>query len=105
MYNQFVSAVAGSRKMNEEKVRQLADGRVYTGQQAKSDGLVDEIGTYQDAIAEAGRLAGISGAPKVMSPAKKTFSIIDLLLGDSRSALSMSSDRSESHIRFEYLWK
>ena len=105
MYSQFVSAVAGSRKMNEEKVRQLADGRVYTGQQAKSDGLVDEIGTYQDAIAEAGRLAGISGTPKVMSPAKKTFSIIELLLGDSRSALSMSSDRSESHIRFEYLWK
>jgi protease-4 len=105
MYGQFVSAVAGSRKMNEEKVRQLADGRVYTGQQAKSDGLVDEIGTYQDAIAEAGRLAGISGAPKVMSPTKKNFSILELLLGDSRSALSMSSDRSESHIRFEYLWK
>jgi len=105
MFNQFVSAVAGSRKMNEEKVRQLADGRVYTGQQAKSNGLVDELGTYQDAIAEAGRLAGIPGAPKVMSPAKKTFSILELLLGDSRSALSMSSDRSESHIRFEYLWK
>lgn len=105
MYNQFVSAVARSRKMNEEKVRQLADGRVYTGQQAKSDGLVDEIGTYQDAIAEAGRLAGIQGTPKVMSPAKKTFSILDVLLGDSRSALSMSPDRSESHIRFEYLWK
>jgi protease IV len=105
MYNQFVSAVAGSRKMKEENVRKLADGRVYTGQEAKADGLVDEIGTYQDAIAEAGRLAGLSGAPKVLSPAKKTFSILELLLGDSRSALSLSPDRSESHIRFEYLWK
>jgi protease IV len=105
MYNQFVSAVAGSRKMKEENVRRLADGRVYTGQEAKSEGLIDEIGTYQDAIAEAGRLAGISGTPKVLSPAKKTFSILELLLGDSRSALSLSPDRSESHIRFEYLWK
>ncbi len=105
MYNQFVSAVANSRKMKDPDVRKLADGRVYTGQEAKSDGLVDEIGTYQDAIAEAARLAGITGSPKVLSPAKKSFSIFELLLGDSRSALSISPDRSEAHIRFEYLWK
>jgi len=105
MYNQFVSAVAGSRKMKDADVRKLADGRVYTGQEAKSDGLVDEIGTYQDAIAEAAKLAGITGTPKILSPAKKNFSILELLLGDSRSALSMSPDRSEAHIRFEYLWK
>lgn len=105
MYNQFVSAVAGSRKMKEADVRKLADGRVYTGQEAKSDGLVDEIGTYQDAITEAAKLAGITGSPKVVSPAKKGFSILELLLGDSRSALSISPDRSEAHIRFEYLWK
>jgi protease IV len=105
MYGQFVSAVAGSRKMKEEDVRRLADGRVYTGQQAKANGLVDSIGTYQDAIAEAARMSGIPGTPKVVSPAKKSFSILELLLGDSRSALSLSPDRSESHIRFEYLWK
>ena len=105
MYSQFVSAVATSRKMTEDSVRKLADGRVYTGQQAKSDGLVDAIGTYQDAVAEAGKLAGIRGTPKVVSPAKKKFSILDLLLGDSRSALSLNPDHSESHIRFEYLWK
>jgi protease-4 len=105
MYGQFVSAVAGSRKMKEEDVRKLADGRVYTGQEAKSNGLVDAIGTYQDAISEAARLGGISGTPKVLSPAKKTFSLLELLLGDSRSALSLSPDRSESHIQFEYLWK
>jgi len=105
MYGQFVSAVASSRKMNEEQVKKLADGRVYTGQEAKSDGLVDAIGTYQDAIAEAARMAGIQGSPKVVSPAKKNFSILELLLGDSSSALSLSQDRSESHIRFEYLWK
>jgi len=105
MYGQFVSTVASSRKMKVEDVRKLADGRVYTGQEAKTDGLVDALGTYQDAIAEAAKLGGIQGSPKVLSPAKKTFSILELLLGDSRSALSLSPDRSESHIRFQYLWK
>jgi protease-4 len=105
MYGQFVFAVASSRKMKDGDVRKLADGRVYTGQEAKANGLVDAIGTYQDAIADAAKMAGIPGSPKVVSPAKKTFSILELLLGDSRSALSLSPDRSESHIRFEYLWK
>jgi protease IV len=105
MYGQFVSAVASSRKMNEEQVKKLADGRVYTGLEAKSGGLIDAIGTYQDALAEAGKLGGIQGSPKVVSPARRSFSILDLLTGDARSALSLNRDRSESHIRFEYLWK
>ena len=105
MYNQFVSAVASSRKMQDEAVRKLADGRVYTGQEAKADGLVDELGTMQDAINAAARMAGIEGEPKVLSRTRKRFTILDLLLGDSRSALSLSPDRSESHIRFQYLWR
>jgi len=105
MYDQFVSTVASGRKLGEAAVRKLADGRVYTGQEAKASGLVDDLGTYQDAIAAAARMAGIEGAPRVVSPPKKTFSILDLLLGDSRSALSLVPDSSESHIRFEYLWR
>jgi protease IV len=105
MYSQFVSTVASSRNMKEDVVRKLADGRVYTGQEAKADGLVDELGTLQDAIDAAARMAGIVGEPKILNPPKKRFSMIDLLLGDSRSALSLSPDRSESHIRFQYLWR
>ena len=105
LYAQFVSAVASSRSLKEEEVRRLADGRVYTGQEAKASRLVDEIGTFQDAIAAAARMAGISGEPKIVSPVKRRFSIWDLLLGDARSALTLSPDRSESHIRFEYLWR
>jgi protease IV len=105
MYGQFVSSVASSRKMKEADVRKLADGRVYTGQEAKNNGLVDELGGYQDAIAAAAKMAGISGTPKIISPAKKSYSILDLLLGGNGSALALSSDRSESHIRFEYLWR
>jgi protease-4 len=105
MYNQFVSTVASSRRMNEADVRKLADGRVFTGQEAKRNGLVDELGTYQDAIAAAAKMAGIPGTPKILSPSKKSLSILDLLLGEGRSALPLNPDRSESHIRFEYLWR
>jgi protease-4 len=105
MHNQFISAVAVSRNMKEEDVRKLADGRVFTGQEAVENGLVDEIGSYGDAIAEAARLAGIEGEPKILRPVRKSVSLLDLLLGDVKSVLSLNSDRSESHIRFQYLWR
>lgn len=105
MYGQFVSAVSSSRKMSDDAVRKLADGRIYTGQEAKKEGLVDELGTYQDAVDAAAKIAGIIGEPKIVAPTKKSFSILDILLGESRSALSLSSDRSEAHIQFQYLWR
>jgi protease-4 len=105
IYAQFVSAVATSRTMDEAAVRKLADGRVFTGQEAKANHLIDEIGTYQDAIAAAAKMAGIEGSPKILHPAKKSMSLLDLILGDSRSPLALNPDRSGSHIRFEYLWR
>jgi len=105
MYSQFVTEVARNRKMSEEVVRKLADGRVYTGLEAKNNGLVDELGTLQDAVAAAGKMAGIIGEPSVVKPVKRKITILDLLLGDARSVLGLNPDRSESHIRFQYLWK
>jgi len=105
MFNQFVTAVATGRHMDESIVRKLADGRVFTGQEAKSNGLVDELGTLQDAIAAAAKLSGISGEPRLITPPKKKLSMLDFLLGDYRSAVSLNPDRSESQIRFAYLWR
>jgi protease-4 len=106
MYGQFVDAVASSRNMKAEEVRKLADGRVYTGQEAKANHLVDEIGTFQDAVDAAAKMAGIQGEPKLLSPAKKSFSLLDLVMGDTSSALkTLNPNHSESHIRFEYLWR
>jgi len=105
LYGQFVSAVADARKMKYDAVRKLADGRVFTGQEAKTNGLVDDLGTLQDAIAAAGKMAGIPGEPKVVTPPKKQTSLLDLLLGDARTPLSLNPDRSEAHIRFQYLWR
>src|SRR5262245_32834087 len=105
MYNQFVTAVATGRKMNIESVRKLADGRVYTGQEALGNGLIDEIGTFQDALSAATKMVGISGEARLVSPPKKKISLIDLLFGDSRSVVALNPDRSESQIRFAYLWR
>jgi protease IV len=105
MYGQFVSAVASGRKMDEAAVRKLADGRVYTGQEAKANGLIDELGTFQDAVAATAKMAGISGEPRLISPPKKNVSLLDVLLGNSKSPLSLNPDRSQSNIRFQYLWR
>lgn len=51
-YEEFIGDVAKGRKMDLEAVRKLADGRIYTGRQAKENGLVDEIGTYEEAVAD-----------------------------------------------------
>jgi protease-4 len=105
MYDQFVGAVALGRKMNVQAVRHLADGRVYTGQEAKANGLIDEIGTFQDALSAATKMVGISGEPRLLSPPKRKLSLIDLLFGDSRSVVALNPDPSESQIRFAYLWR
>lgn len=65
MYNQFVEIVAQGRKLEPDKVRKLADGRIYTGKQAKELGLVDELGNMYDAIDAAAQLAGIQGKPEI----------------------------------------
>jgi protease-4 len=65
VFGQFVDAVAEGRKMKREKVLELADGRIYIGEQAKANGLVDQLGGLHEAVAEAGNKAGIKGKPKL----------------------------------------
>lgn len=80
VHEQFIRAVAEGRQMPLEKVRPLADGRIFTGDQAKILGLVDELGNLEDTIFWAAKLAGIKGEPEIIYPEKKKFSIWELLL-------------------------
>lgn len=67
MYGRFVDVVAGSRKsLGRERVRELADGRVYLGEEARAQGLVDGIGTLHDAVAAAKSAAGIASKSVVV---------------------------------------
>ncbi len=66
VHEQFIQAVAeGRENLDLELVRLLADGRIYTGQQAVDNGLVDEIGGFREALAAAGELAGIGPKPRI----------------------------------------
>jgi len=64
-YDEFVRVVAEGRRLPEERVRELADGRIYTGRQALDLGLVDQLGGYRDAVALAGELGGLGKEPTV----------------------------------------
>jgi protease-4 len=66
LHSMFVRAVAEGREMDEAAVRELADGRPYTGKQALELGLVDALGSLQDAISTAAEMAGIEGDPQVI---------------------------------------
>jgi protease-4 len=79
---QFKQAVAKGRGLSMEAVTKVADGRIFSGQQAKAFHLVDELGTLQDAIQEAGVLAKIKGKPTVIYPEKKRRGLLDFVLDD-----------------------
>ncbi len=85
MYNQFVDTVAGGRRMPREKVVALADGRVYTGSQAKENGLVDSLGGLQKAIGKAAEMAGVEDGYQVIEFGRQ--SPWDILLGEARALL------------------
>ncbi|HLP15419.1 MAG TPA: signal peptide peptidase SppA [Bacteroidota bacterium] len=87
VYGQFVGVVASERKLDLEVVKKLADGRVYTGKKAFELGLIDTLGTYEDAIALAGRLAGIKGTPTTIREKKKER-LSDMLFGSVKNEIT-----------------
>jgi protease-4 len=101
VHSQFVGAVAESRKMDREKVAMIADGRIFSGEQAKALGLVDVLGNLEDAVAEAGKMAKIEGEPRVVTPPKKKLSILELLKEEAKSIIG--DKLTEQRIRLEYL--
>jgi protease-4 len=80
LHRQFVAAIAEGRQMDYDVVARLADGRIYTGQAAQELGLVDQIGNLQDAIAWAGREAGIEGEIDAVYIPEKKLSLLRSLL-------------------------
>jgi protease IV len=120
-YNQFVGAVTEGREgkgdagaeLTRERVVKLADGRIYTGEAAKKNGLVDEIGNYEDAVKATAKLAQIKGEPQVVTPPKQKegLSLLDLLLGATKikdispSQLPNQLMDIDSSVKFKYQWK
>jgi protease-4 len=121
LYGQFVTAVTEGRQgkgeagveLTRERVVSLADGRVYTGEAAKKNGLVDEIGNYEDAVKATAKLVNIKGEPQIITPPKQKegFSLLDLLLGATKvknispSQLPNQLMEIDTSVKFKYQWK
>jgi protease-4 len=105
MYVDFVDAVATGRKMDVEAVRAVADGRVFTGRDAKQKKLIDEIGNFQDAVDLTASLAGITGKPNLLRAVRERVTVLDLLTGDVSQLKLFGTQGLKSQVRFQYLWK
>lgn len=79
-FGQFLDVVAKERKMDKQTLLQYANGRVFTGLQAKEYGLIDSLGTFEDAIRITGKMAGIEGEPRIVRE-KKKFSFFEEVMG------------------------
>ena len=101
LYGRFIGVVADERKMAPERVRQLADGRIYTSQEAKDAGLIDDIGYLDDAFVQARKLANLERAtvvtylrPGEYRPNIYSMNVININLGD----------LAGPGVRLAYLW-
>jgi len=80
VHDQFIQAVAEGRKIPFEEVKKIADGRIFSGRQAKTVGLVDDLGDLEYAIAEAAKMVGIKGEPEVVTKKERSL-FMELLSG------------------------
>ncbi len=105
-YERFVTIVAEGRGLSRDQVLQLADGRVFTGQQAVEFGLVDDLGYLDDGIAKAADLGGIQDLPRVIRY-RRVGSFMDLLLsGQSAQGFGLLPQALNTLLgpTLEYLW-
>lgn len=101
LHDQFVETVASERGLPIEEVRAIADGRILSGRQALAVGLVDTLGSLDDAVALAGRMAGIEGEPRVWEPVKpRRLTLFDLLA----SSIARAFERPSSSLGAQYLY-
>lgn len=105
MHTQFIQAVADGRKAKEADIRAIANGKVWTGEQAYSMKLVDQIADFEGAVKDTAKAVGISGEPTLVRPQKPKRTGLDLLFGDVSDYLPTREKLLEQQVGFYYLWK
>jgi protease-4 len=98
VYQQFVTAIADGRDMEKSDILPYADGRIFSGDQARDLGFVDRLGDLNDAIQLAGTMAGIKGRPVVVRKERRKVSVLDLF----QDKLRLVPGLSETGPRLEY---
>jgi protease-4 len=105
MYGQFVQAVAEGRHAKTDDIKAIADGRVWTGQEALSMHLIDQVGDFQNAVDDTAKSVGIKGEPVLVRPDKERKTLADLLFGDISQWLPTREKLLDNQMGFYYLWK
>jgi len=106
MYGQFVRDVADGRKLKVDDVKNMASGRVWTGEQALPLKLIDEIGGFQVVVDETAKAVGIHGEPSLVHPEEKKRTLADLLFGDATQLLPAHARMMQTNNPgFFYLWR
>jgi protease IV len=105
MYGQFVQAVAEGRHAKVDDIKGIADGRVWTGQQALDLHLIDQVADFRSAVLDTAKSVGISGEPVLVRPEKERKSLMDLLFGDVSPYLPTKEKLLDQEVGFYYLWK
>lgn len=102
LHTQFVRDVAQARDLEVSEVAKLADGRIYTGEEALALGLVDRLGNLEDALEWAAELEGLEGEPEAIYPPRPKEKMIDYLLDNAAVRISSALQPSEMGPSFLY---
>jgi len=105
MHAQFIQAVADGRKTKFEDIKAIANGKVWTGQQALGMKLIDQVADFEAAVEDTAKAVGISGKPTLVHPEKERKTLLDLLFGDVSEWLPSREKLLEQHTSFYYLWR
>ncbi len=105
MYGQFIHDVASGRHTSDEKIRPLATGQVWTGQQSLPLGLIDQVGGFRIALMDTARSVGISGEPNIVKPAGPKKGLLALLTSDSEDIFPNPSHLLNQAPGFYFLWR
>src|ERR1700738_2368192 len=105
MYGQFVKAVADGRHAKVEDIKSIADGRVWTGEEAVSMHMIDQVADFEAAVDDTAKAVGISGKPVLVHPEKDRKTVLDLLFGDISQYLPTKEKLLDQETGFFYLWK
>ncbi|MBZ5719753.1 MAG: signal peptide peptidase SppA [Acidobacteriia bacterium] len=105
MYGQFVQAVADGRHAKVDDIKAIADGRVWTGEQALSMHLIDQLADFQEAVKDTAKAVKITGEPTLVRPEKDRKTLLDLMFGDVSQWLPTREKLMDQSLGFYYLWK
>jgi protease-4 len=104
VHAQFVAAISEGRDIPVDRLQPFVDGRILSGRQALDAGLIDELGTFSDAVRHAGQLVGLGDDPRVVYPDPEEKSFIERLIQGAASRYLGISLKPQVSAGPQYLW-